>query len=888
MKKIISIFTILSVTLTMVSTFSSAAADNTMADITEISTLAELEAFRDSVNNGNTYAGKTVTLKKDIELSSKYGEYKNSWIPIGNSNTPAPDAQPIFAGTFDGGGHSISNVYIACESETAFGDAIVGLFGVNSGTIKRLSVEGDYTNLNGWCTGGIAGISFGNIDQCCFIGNVNSQNHTGGIVGGNCRSGTITDCYNTATIHAANCGGGIAGTNDGGTITRCYNLGKVANNFEGLDSQLGSICVGSIHSVTDCYYLAATCDKGVNTGTEEDTATALALEQFADKTNFSKWDFDFIWEMDETSTLTKPVLRSRALPQTITELYTAEDLKTFRDSVNSGNTYKGKTVKLMNDIALDINEPWSPIGGAYYWKIQYNAGGGLSIRSFSGTFDGQSHTISGVNLSECVGWSKHTRDRGHQGFFGRIYEAELKNFTLRGILQNGIYTENTNGDTDITYIGAVAAEAKCSDMNNVNSYVDAQLENTDCCDTLLGGIAGSLDYYTCVDNCNNYGSLSVINNNLKKRGGYIGGIAADMGGYAYLEGCANYGAITVTGNCIVGGINGNMSRNSGIDSCANYGAVTVTAQGAGYVGGIVGSVHGNSGDLIENCLNIGKMDCSTANAGSVGPIGGSTYNSTSLLINNYYLDTSVDTAIENSSQGTSVAKTAKELAAGEVAYLLNNKKSDGTLTWYQTIGKDAFPVLDKTHFAVSYNGSEYYNHLHTLIHHEYRAATCTVDGNNEYWQCAGETSCNKMFSDANGATEIKTAPIIPAEHQWGEWEIAAEPTETEEGVAICICARCGETETWPIPVLEYMIDCFDGEVSIFVTHDDTYAVVFASYDDAGKFLHATVQNMPLSKTKNMPISVPDIHAGHHVKVMLWDSLDSMRPLAQAEIPPFTE
>lgn len=62
-----------------------------------IMSLKELEAFRDSVNAGNTYNGKKVILGVDIDLENK------NWIPIGNEEHP-------FQGNFDGKDHTIYNL----------------------------------------------------------------------------------------------------------------------------------------------------------------------------------------------------------------------------------------------------------------------------------------------------------------------------------------------------------------------------------------------------------------------------------------------------------------------------------------------------------------------------------------------------------------------------------------------------------------------------------------------------------------------------------------------------------------------------------------------------------------------------------------------------------
>ncbi len=56
---------------------------------------------------------------------------------------------------------------------------------------------------------------------------------------------------------------------------------------------------------------------------------------------------------------------------------------------------------------------------------------------------------------------------------------------------------------------------------------------------------------------------------------------------------------------------------------------------------------------------------------------------------------------------------------------------------------------------------------HSLTHVDYRAATCTVDGSIEYWQCE---VCGKYFSDADATTEIEEEDTVIAatDHDWGD------------------------------------------------------------------------------------------------------------------------
>ncbi len=57
-------------------------------------------------------------------------------------------------------------------------------------------------------------------------------------------------------------------------------------------------------------------------------------------------------------------------------------------------------------------------------------------------------------------------------------------------------------------------------------------------------------------------------------------------------------------------------------------------------------------------------------------------------------------------------------------------------------------------------------HTHTLVYNAAKAATCTEDGNVEYWHCSG---CGKNFSDGDGKTEIGEVIISAKGHVWGSW-----------------------------------------------------------------------------------------------------------------------
>ncbi len=155
-------------------------------EITEIKTVEDLEKFAESVNSGNSYNGKTVTLANDLDLSDIYNESGKSWTPIGSQDS---DGYVInaFAGTFDGGNHSIKGLYINTETGKE-----QGLFGIVSGTVKNLSIEGEVTASS--AVGGIAGFNRSNIAVCENSGKVICTDGFAGGVVGYLPSGVLNNC----------------------------------------------------------------------------------------------------------------------------------------------------------------------------------------------------------------------------------------------------------------------------------------------------------------------------------------------------------------------------------------------------------------------------------------------------------------------------------------------------------------------------------------------------------------------------------------------------------------------------------------------------------------------------------------------------------------------
>lgn len=157
-KRIGSLLLVVAMCLTLLPTAAFAVDDEETAAAPEkfvITSVGDLQAFADAVNKGD-YDGKTdavVTLDADLDLAGI------AWIPMG-------DTSHDFAGTFDGQGHTISNLTIGTADAPITGE-LAGLFGVVEGTVKNLFLDEVSVNANvGYYVGGLVAYAVGPIENC--------------------------------------------------------------------------------------------------------------------------------------------------------------------------------------------------------------------------------------------------------------------------------------------------------------------------------------------------------------------------------------------------------------------------------------------------------------------------------------------------------------------------------------------------------------------------------------------------------------------------------------------------------------------------------------------------------------------------------------------------
>lgn len=220
----------------------------------------DLKAFRNKVNAGEAFEGKTIELTKDISLAEE-------WAPIGNgSRSGSTYTGKAFKGIFDGKDKSISNVTIT-ETTANASDAI-GLFGVvDGGTVKNVTLNVNINVANNELAGGAIGllVNDGTAEKIHVTGNVKAADGVGGIVGRMLISGTIKECLNEAVVNAAKDGSG-----SGGIVGKAYYTatGKTMNiqDCENRGSITAAYCAGGIAGLSAANVSGCTNSGSVTAG----------------------------------------------------------------------------------------------------------------------------------------------------------------------------------------------------------------------------------------------------------------------------------------------------------------------------------------------------------------------------------------------------------------------------------------------------------------------------------------------------------------------------------------------------------------------------------------------------------------------------------------------
>jgi hypothetical protein len=470
----------------------------------------------------------------------------NTWdggagfLPIGNGTT-------YFIGSYDGQGHTISNLYInrpytlhiALFGYT-WGSVILdlgmvnvditgrvrvgGLVGLNSNnsSISNSYSTGNITGIDN--VGGLVGYNFVDsiVSNCFSTGNVIGSNCVGGLVGYNYDDSSVSNSYSTGNVSGSTYVGGLTGCSYLSSITNSYSSGSVSGS-----SSFGGLVGYNNMTVSNCFWDAETDGiAGTNSGDNNFGATGKTTLEMKTQSTFTDagWDFTSIWNINETNNNGYPFLQWQTFPLPgIQPVGSGTGQDPYQITVLENllwlahfQTATGMIFTQMNDIDASVTNTWEngdgfiPIG---------------NIHQFRGYYDGQGYTISNlyINRSEVI----------EQGLFGNTRSCIIRNLgvinaEVVGFSDVGILIGNADEETRVWNCftsGDITANRMAGGM--IGTAYDIYLENSYNTvnilspggNTYIGGLIG-YDKYSSITNCYNIGSL--MNPGVTSAGGLVG------------------------------------------------------------------------------------------------------------------------------------------------------------------------------------------------------------------------------------------------------------------------------------------------------------------------------------------------------------------------------
>lgn len=200
----------------------------------QIGTPAELAWFAEKAAQYSTDLKAVLTA--DLDLNN------NVWTGIGGQT-----ADTGFAGTLDGAGHTIKNLYLKNGK---------GLIPYNKGTVKNLTLEG--LLKGGDETAALTGTNAGTLEDITSRVAVTGGNKVAGIAGNNTKDGIIKDCHNTGAVTGESYAAGIVAYNEG-SVSGCSNTAVITAG----STFAGGIAAANTNAVKS---EAANVSKSANSG----------------------------------------------------------------------------------------------------------------------------------------------------------------------------------------------------------------------------------------------------------------------------------------------------------------------------------------------------------------------------------------------------------------------------------------------------------------------------------------------------------------------------------------------------------------------------------------------------------------------------------------------
>ena len=487
-----------------------------------IDSVEDMYGFSKSVNNGNTYEGKIVKLRNNLDFSTYKPEEKTSVCEINNDSGFIPigtEAHP-FMGTFDGGVKVINNLTINRPKQS-----YVGLFGyINSGTIHGLILKN--IEVNGSSDVGLFGHVIGtnnekkaNIYGIRILNEQEGENNfKGGFTGVNSVGGIVGYANSYTTIkeieldnvnvigtgdRPQNVGGAIGGTKDDNTIiinNIMIKNGKVSGwNYVGYLAGINyhrvknsvveklafnMTAVGTSSKTSSSYntYHSNSCTTGGSIESNGYDSKGIDDINFYEAAGLDTWiggdddESGYYFDYDDNN---KIVLKS-------IKRYPIK----FNLSKDSKGNYLIKNEKDWKVASLKNNGNYKLESDLDFSKNKYYMLGS-NQNKFSGTLDGNDKTVKNITIN-----GNRTNFLGMIGF--------VNSGTIHGITVKNI---EVNGYGNVGLIGQVIGT---SDEKRSNIYGIRIINKKEGENNFKGGFTGNNVVGSLVGHANSYTTIKEI------------------------------------------------------------------------------------------------------------------------------------------------------------------------------------------------------------------------------------------------------------------------------------------------------------------------------------------------------------------------------------------
>jgi hypothetical protein len=583
--------------------------------------------------------------------------------PVGYSTLgPWDDPTNPFTGDFNGAGHIIAGLTINREGQSS-----IGLFGATTGaTITNVgltgaSVKGDYN------TGGLVGMNAysSSISNSYFTGAVTGYDDVGGLVGYNVYSSTVTNSHSSGTVTGETHTGGLVGFNVSASIADSYSSSVVTGTRHSTGGLVGNNDISS--TISNSHFDGDVIGGGQYTGglsgRNEESSIITGSYSTGTVTSDDLYTGGLVGMNDYSSAIsnshststvngtqyTGGLVGANNDDSTITTSYATGNVKGSIDfgglvGYNAQNGIMGITSSYSHKVynALDLQLMRYDLAGDFSLQnnidasdtVNWNAGAGFdpigdATAKFTGNFDGNSKVISGLRINRS--------SEDNVGLFGYANNASIQDL--------GLSSARVTGGTNVGAFVGTQEGGTISRVVLTTGTADSEVLGTQKVGGLVGVNSGAIQKSSMT------GSSWVWATNAAGQVGAGGLVGDNSGTIENSYNASSYGAYGDAG--YTGGL---VGRNSGtITNSYNTGEVMGDSSwpyGGDYIGGLVGE---NTAGSITNSYSTGYIyDSNTHVGGLVGGLTGGT-------VTNSFYDSQTSGKSDNTGKGT--PKTTQQMSS---------------------------------------------------------------------------------------------------------------------------------------------------------------------------------------------------------------------------------